>query len=296
MESVGTGKIKLGVLVPTFGPAALEAGVGSRARAAELAGFDSLWVADHIVMPARSESRYPFSDDGEITWPMDQPFLDAMVACGAIAEATELAEIGTAVLVLSLRDTVTVAKQVATIDHISKGRFALGVGLGWLREEFEILGVDFDTRSSLTTEAITLLRSAWTGRPPEFEGKHHHLPDGVHFFPVPTRAVPILMGGTSDAALDRAASLADGWIGLQSASRIDCAQLEVQLARLTNALSRRPRESRSFRILLRVIQSKDSVDEVARNMDDLRELGVTEVIVDVDWDSPLTDVTSALRS
>jgi alkanesulfonate monooxygenase SsuD/methylene tetrahydromethanopterin reductase-like flavin-dependent oxidoreductase (luciferase family) len=131
----------------------------------EAAGFDSLWVSDHIVLPSAIESRYPFAADGRATWPTDTPYFDAMVALALIAQATEHAAIGTAVLVLPLRQPVVFAKQAASIDVASGGRLRLGVGAGWLEEEFDALNVPFAGRGRRLEEWIALTRACWTGAP-----------------------------------------------------------------------------------------------------------------------------------
>ena len=133
--------MKIGAKVPNSGPLPGRLGIGTMARELEEAGFESLWVADHIVLPETIDSRYPFAEDGRATWSTDTPYFDALIALALIAEATKRATIGTAVLVLPLRQPVVFAKQAASIDVASGGRLALGVGAGWLEEEFDALNV-----------------------------------------------------------------------------------------------------------------------------------------------------------
>src|SRR5215475_10782521 len=137
----GSTAMRIGAKVPNSGPLPTERGIGAMAAELEQAGFDSLWVSDHVVMPAVIASRYPFAADGKATWPADTPYIDAMIALTAIAAATQQARIGTAVLVLPLRQPVVLAKQAASIDVLSGGRLDLGIGAGWLAEEFAALGV-----------------------------------------------------------------------------------------------------------------------------------------------------------
>jgi len=103
----------------------------------EDAGFDSVWVSDHVVFPHETASRYPFAADGKVTWPLDTPYLEPLVVLGAVSAATKRATIGTSVLIAPMRNPVLLAKQAASIDAMSGGRLVLGVGVGWLREEFE---------------------------------------------------------------------------------------------------------------------------------------------------------------
>ena len=138
--------VRIGALVPNSGPLPLEVGIPAMAARLEAAGFESLWVSDHIVLPASIESHYPFAADGRATWPSTTPYVDALIALALMAAATERATLGTAVLVLPLRHPVVFAKQAASIDVASGGRLQLGVGAGWLREEFEALNVPFEDR------------------------------------------------------------------------------------------------------------------------------------------------------
>src|SRR5438132_665944 len=121
------------------------------------------------VSPSEIGSRYPFADDGRATWATDTPYFDALIALALIAEATERATIGTAVLVLPLRAPVVFAKQAASIDVASRGRLRLGVGAGWLEEEFDALDVPFAGRGKRLDEWISLIRDCWTGAPAPFE-------------------------------------------------------------------------------------------------------------------------------
>jgi alkanesulfonate monooxygenase SsuD/methylene tetrahydromethanopterin reductase-like flavin-dependent oxidoreductase (luciferase family) len=157
--------MRIGAKVPNSGPLPERLGIGSMAAGLEAAGFDSLWVSDHIVLPAAIESRYPFADDGKATWPTDTPYFDALIALALIAQATERAAIGTAVLVLPLRQPVIFAKQAASIDVASGGRLRLGVGAGWLEEEFAALNVPFEHRGRRLEAWISLSRACWTGTP-----------------------------------------------------------------------------------------------------------------------------------
>src|SRR3954453_5625601 len=122
----------VGAKVPNSGPLPETIGIATMGRTLEAGGFESLWVSDHIVMPAAIESRYPFAADGRATWSTDTPYIDALVALALPAAATERGTIGTAVLVVPLRQPVVAAKQLASLDAASGGRLRLGVGAGWL--------------------------------------------------------------------------------------------------------------------------------------------------------------------
>ena len=277
--------IRIGAKVPNSGDLAADLGLGGAARTLERAGFASLWVSDHVVMPDRIDSRYPFAADGRATWSTATPWLDAVVALGVVAEATERATIGTAVLVLPIRQPVVLAKQLATVDVVSGGRLTLGVGAGWLREEFDALGVPFESRGRRFEEWIALLRSCWTGRPEARESEHYTLPAGVLCLPTPAHAVPILVGGHAKPALRRAGAIGDGWLGQQTLGELDTAGIEAARAAITDAATLAGRDPEELRIVLRIVQSAGRSDELAAELPGLERAGVDEVIVDVDWDA-----------
>src|SRR5262249_6706748 len=149
-------------------------------------------------------ARYPFAADGRATWPTDTPYFDALVSLAVIAQATDRASIGTAVLVLPLRHPVVFAKQAASIDVVSKGRLRLGVGAGWLEEEWDAVAAPFAARGRRLDEWIAVARACWTGAPAETHRDLYALPAGVLCLPPPAHDVPILVGGHSRAALRRA--------------------------------------------------------------------------------------------
>ncbi|HXF97078.1 MAG TPA: TIGR03619 family F420-dependent LLM class oxidoreductase [Gaiellaceae bacterium] len=277
--------LRLGGKVPNSGPLPLEVGIPTLARALEDAGFDSLWVSDHVVMPREVRSRYPFSPDGRPTWPAETPYVDAIVALALMAAATERPALGTAVLVLPLRQPVVAAKQLASIDIASGGRLCLGVGSGWLREEFEALNVPFQSRGSRFEEWIELLRRCWTGRPEPFQGVHYTLPPGVLALPAPGRAIPILIGGHGERSLRRAGALGDGWLAHQSLDGLDPEEIARARRRMAEAAHASGRDAEALRVVLRVIDAAGRSGELASRLPELIRAGVDEIVVDVDWNA-----------
>ena len=266
--------VRIGAKVPNSGPLPGTIGISEMARVLEQAGFQSLWVADHVVLPAEIGSRYPFAADGRATWSTTTPYFDAVVAMALIAGATERATIGTAVLVLPLRNPVVFAKQAASLDVLSGGRLALGLGAGWLREEFEALGVPFDARGRRLVDGIRILGECWTGTYQE----------DIVFSPTPVGPLPLYVGGHSEIALRRAGALGDGWLGQQSLDAIDTHELEAAHAAITLAAADAGRDPARLRVVLRIVDSAGRSDEVARRLPALEAAGVDEVIVDLDWD------------
>jgi alkanesulfonate monooxygenase SsuD/methylene tetrahydromethanopterin reductase-like flavin-dependent oxidoreductase (luciferase family) len=177
--------------------------------------------------------------------------------------------------VLALRDPVVLAKQVATLDVLSAGRIVLGIGSGWLQPEFDLLGVDFDGRGARTDEGIALVRQCWTGT----LDRH-----GAQVFttPRPAREVPVVIGGISSRALARAGRVGDGWFAVQQASRAEPSEIERGMASIGAARQRRGRSGKS-RTIVYVSRSAHDLGSVARLLPMYRDLGVDDMVVDVDW-------------
>lgn len=268
--------MRIGAKLPNSGPLPLEAGIPALARTLEGAGFDSLWVSDHIVLPREIRSRYPFAADGKATWATDTPWLDPIVALALAAAVTERVRLGTAVLVLPLRNPVVLAKQAASIDAASGGRLELGVGAGWLEEEFDALGVPFEGRGSRLDEWIGIARACWTGMPEARSSRHYELPGDVLAYPTPAHRIPLLIGGHSPAALRRAGRVGDGWLAQQAAGALDPGAVARAAAEVPGSAPR---------IVLRIVESLGRPELVAERLAELADAGVSEVIVDVPPDA-----------
>jgi probable F420-dependent oxidoreductase len=183
------------------------------ARAAEDAGYDGIAVPESVFFPEEVSAGYPYTADGGRFWAPETPFLDPFVAIPAMAAVTERINFYTNVLKLGIRDPLLVAKTVSSAAALADGRVGLGVGLSWIPEEFEWLGKDMRTRGARTNEAIEIIRLVCSGEWVEYHGKHYDF-GRLIVRPVPTRPVPIYVGGLSEPGLKRAARLADGWISV----------------------------------------------------------------------------------
>ncbi|SNT51966.1 LLM class F420-dependent oxidoreductase [Actinacidiphila glaucinigra] len=188
--------------------------IAAVAAAAETHGFARLWCGEHVVLVDAPASRYPYSADGRIAVPADADWLDPLLALSYAAAVTSRIELATGVLLLPEHNPVVLAKQAATLDVLSAGRFTLGVGVGWSTEEFAALGVPFAGRGRRTEEYLAAMRALWTGDPASFAGEFTRF-DAIRVNPKPLRGgrLPVVIGGNSDTALRRAARLADGWYG-----------------------------------------------------------------------------------
>ena len=181
------------------------------ARAAEDAGFDSVAVSDHIVHPEIIATPYPYTKDGKTRWEPFTPWPDPWVAIGAMAAVTQRLRFVTSVYVLPMRNPFSVAKAVATAAVMSGNRVALGIGAGWMEEEFELLEQPFRGRGRRMDEMLEVLGKLWTRGMVEHHGRFYDF-ERLEMSPVPSAPIPVYVGGVSEPALRRAARLADGWI------------------------------------------------------------------------------------
>jgi probable F420-dependent oxidoreductase len=243
------------------------------ARAAEQAGFDSMMVPDSVCYPEHSASRYPFNPDGSREFLEDKPFLEPFSLIPALGAVTERIRFVTFVLKLPVRHPVLVAKQATSTAVLTGGRLVLGVGTSPWREDYEVLGVDWDTRGQRMDEAIAILRGLAAGGYFEHHGKIFDLPP-VKMAPVPAAPIPVLVGGHSEAALRRAARLGDGWLHGGG----DPAGLPGLLARLAGHRRAAGTADRPFEV--HVISADAYTADGVRG---LEAQGVTDVIVGFRW-------------
>jgi probable F420-dependent oxidoreductase len=237
--------VEIGIRIPHTGRRASPAFVREWCTTADRLGFDILWGADHIVMPEKVESTYPLPREpatlaDDAVSDLLSPNFELITTLAHVAAVTEHIKLGTGVAVLPLRNAVLNARQLATIDRYAAGRLLCGVGTGWLKEEADAMGMPWDRRGRRTEEHIELLRTLWTapGRHVEFHGEFWDLaPMDPEPRPV-QQPIPILVGGHSDIAIDRAARLGDGWI----AAGMSSARLAELMPTLRAALDRHERE------------------------------------------------------
>lgn len=205
--------MKYGIHLPNSGEFADPNLVIELAEIADRSPLASVWVFDHILTPVAVGSRYPFSADGSYHNPATQVYLDALTVLSVVAGRTTRVRLGTRVLIAAYRHPVPLAKQLATLDVLSGGRLTVGVGAGWMREEFDAIGVPWQRRYSVLDEHVALMRNAWTNGTTSFEGTHfRHGNAGFYPQPVqPGHRIPIIVGGTGDRAMRQAAQWGDGW-------------------------------------------------------------------------------------
>jgi probable F420-dependent oxidoreductase len=202
------------------------------ARFAEEVGYDGISLADHLIMPLDTECRYPYTPDGKMWWPEDTPWPDPWVALTAMAAVTTRLEFATNIYLAALRDPFTAAKAIGTAAVISGERMTCGVSAGWIKEEYELLGLDFKARGRRLDEMIALMKKLWTGQPVDHDGEFFHVHRAI-MSPVPDAPIRIWSGGASNAALRRAAEN-DGWLGVP--------QIKPQLLETAEGLRERRRK------------------------------------------------------
>ena len=291
--------MEVGVRIPHTGRRATPEFVRSWCTAADRLGFDSLWGVDHVVMPQKVESKYvlprtPASIADDAVSDLLSPNFELTTTLAFVAAITERIKLGTAVAVLPIRNAVLNARQLATVDRYSGGRLLYGVGVGWLQEEAEAMGMPWDRRGARSDEHIALLRAIWTapGRHVEFHGEFHDIaPMDPEPRPV-QQPIPILVGGHSAAAIDRAARLGDGWI----AANMSTERLADLLPVLRSALERHGREPSAVPVYCGARAEDVSLDALRRYED----LGVHSVQVPLDASDDLErfagDVLVRLRA
>lgn len=210
------------------------------ALAAEAAGFESVIAVEHVVIPTHYTSRYPYSESGRMAGGIDAPRPDPLAWLTFVGALTSRLRLITGVLVLPQRNPLVLAKHLATIDHLTGGRLELGIGIGWLREEFQALGIPWARRGSRTDEYVHAMRALWDRDDTSFEGEFVSF-EGVSCNPKPAQgSIPIVVGGNSEPAIRRAARLADGYFPATGDTSFDVAGAVQALRKETHAAGRDP--------------------------------------------------------
>jgi probable F420-dependent oxidoreductase len=262
----------IGVNLPNYSSLGYRDSISAIAQTAEALGYASLWTNDHVLLPTSRPE--PFGN-----------VLESLTTLSYLAASTDRIRLGTGILVLPQRDPLLVAKQAATINHLSGGRLALAVGVGYIEQEYAYLRADFSNRGHLADEYISAMRELFESERPEFHGPHINYAD-VLFSPRPSPRIPILIGGDSPAALKRAAALGDGWYGLwQSPDQVRAAIAQI------NAIGRKAQFEVSVRVLTRVggpVRDSDAeaalqgdVDAIVQKIQRYSDAGVDRIVIEL---------------
>jgi probable F420-dependent oxidoreductase len=289
--------MEFGFSLPSRGPAATMQNLRDLARHAEALGADSVWVSDHIIVPRRIASFYPYDPQGRFPSAPEQAYLEPLTALSFLAGCTDRVQLGTSVLILPYRPAVLTAKIIATLDALANGRVILGVGVGWMEEEFVALGLDtYHQRGAVSDEYIRAFRELWSSDNPRFDGQYVRFAD-FGFVPKPARKPypPIWIGGHTAPAIRRAARLGDGWhpIGLRPPASLTPDEMRPAVARLRDEASKAGRNAQEITISFRGpiaftdaggAQRKPLSGSVAAIQDDIgcyADCGVSHLIFDI---------------
>ena len=274
--------MRIGLHALGIGSGAQREVIDAVATTAEQQGFSTLWAGEHVVMVDSSSSRYPYAPDGQIAVPATADWLDPFIGLSFAAAATSTISLATGVLLLPEHNPVVTAKKAASLDVLSGGRFVLGVGVGWSSEEFAALGVPFARRASRTKEYVAVMRTIWHEEIASFQGDFVSF-DAIRVNPKPMggRPIPVVLGGTSDAALGRVARWGDGWYGFNLDDADEVAERVDYLRKRCDEAGRDAAD-----LYLAVALRDPHLDDIAR----LTDLGIDELVL---VEGPPTDPQAA---
>lgn len=244
------------------------------ARLVEELGYESMWTFEHVIVPQAYESRYPYSPTGKLAMDGDAEFVDPLIALSFVAAATERIRLGTGVNILTQTNPLYLAKQASSLDHLSGGRLMLGLGVGWLEEEFNALGVPFDRRGARADEYLDAMRQAWSGETVDLRGDFVDWHD-FKMLPRPAQrpGVPIVVGGTTDAAIRRVVARGDGWYIIHK----DLDEFRHHLARLDRECTAQGRDRSELELTAYWNHHREGME----GLEVYRQHGVSRVLINL---------------
>ena len=291
--------MKYGFTLPGRGLLATPEHLETIARKGEELGYDALFTGDHILVPKDIASRYPYTEGGDFPGAVSGEYMEQLTLLGFLAGVTSSVRLVTSVIIVPHRNPLVAAKALATLDVLSRGRLVVGVGVGWMREEFEALNLPpFEERGAVTDEYIRAFKELWTSDDPHFEGRYVSF-DNIQFLPKPVQKPhpPIWVGGESRPALRRTAELADGWYPLGSNPTFPMGtpeQLAAGLERLAVYARRFGREPSDIETIYRTHQFEltgsaagsdrlsfvGNAEQVAGDIRQYERMGVSSLVLD----------------
>jgi probable F420-dependent oxidoreductase len=266
--------MKIGYFAIGLGPLTNPDWVRTVASSAERLGFSTIWAPEHVVLLDRFASKYPYSS-GDFPVPTDTPIADPFTTLAFAAACTKRIRLGTGICLVPEHNPLVLAKTVATTDLLSNGRLILGVGIGWLEEEFQALGVPWERRAQRTRETIDVMRKLWSEDRSSYDGEFVKF-DSVRSFPKPAngKSVPVWFGGESGPALRRVAESGDGWIGFN----LTADQAATKIERIEELLKANRRERSDVELAVSPYTKPIKTDDLKR----YRDAGADEVALVVD--------------
>ena len=272
--------MEIGLHVPQVGPPSAQENVATFAKAVDDAGYDGIWVFDHVVLQKDQQSKYPYSPDGKLGFPPTMAFLEPLTLLAHIAAITKNVRLGTSVLVLPMRQPVLHAKIMATIDALSGGRFVLGAGVGWWEQEFEVLSVPFERRGKRMDECLQLVKQLWTEEWVNFKGEFYNAVDWTcNPKPVQEGGIPVWLGGESKGQLRRVGKYADGWLATPKAF----ATMDDDFAFAKEEAVKAGRDPEALKLSLEGagVLAPDHLEQAAEGLSKLKERGIFHAILGV---------------
>jgi probable F420-dependent oxidoreductase len=275
-----------GVHLPHIGRQASGDALRRFATAIDQLGVHSGWSSDHVAWPREVTSQYPYTEDGSFPGGFDMPWLDPIGTLFFVAACTERLQLGNTVLILGYRPPLLTAKAFASLDVMSGGRALLGVGVGWMKEEFDVLQMPWDHRGARADEQIALFQKVWSEPEPSFEGKYYSFPS-VGFSPRPERKIPIWVGGDTEPAFRRTLRCGDAFhAAFQTIDEVDAAW--KRMAELAPEYNRSIDEiTLSIRLYLDPDGSMEAKKAVAGSVDQMvdtvgkwKGIGVSHILLD----------------
>ncbi|HXW84151.1 MAG TPA: LLM class F420-dependent oxidoreductase [Candidatus Binataceae bacterium] len=264
--------MKIGLFALGFGTGSSPEVIRAVAVGAEKAGVATLWVGEHVVLFDQHQSKYPYSPEGRFPAPANVDWLDPFIALTYAAALTSRIRLATGICLVPEHNPLVLAKEIASLDRVSGGRFAFGVGIGWLAEEFAALGIPFERRAQRTREYLDVIRHLWSDEATTYHGEFVRF-DAARCYPKPAQGakIPIFFGGESGPALKRTADIGDGWFGFNLGPR-DAAQ---KIERLRAMLSANQRDPAKVELIVAPYSVRITTDDLAR----YRDAGVHEVVM-----------------
>ena len=261
--------MKVGLIPVNIGVANAEQMVGM-SQVAESAGVESVWTFEHVIVPVDYKSKYPYSPNGKMGAAPETNFIDPLIALAVVAAHTKKIRLGTGVNILSQTNPLLMAKQVASLDLVSNGRFMLGVGIGWLQEEFVAMGVPFERRGARFDDYVVAMKKVWSGDVVEHDSEFLNW-HGFKSYPLPVQRphVPVIIGGAKGKIYERIATVGDGWF----APAGDPAELSKSLDELKAVCKRLGRNYSEIEITA-MWQPQTGLDTIRK----LRDIGVARVV------------------
>jgi len=261
--------MKIGLIPVNIGVTDVNMMTGMAQRAEQL-GYESVWTFEHVIVPVDYESKYPYNSSGKMGAEPEAPFVDPLIALTAIAARTETIRLGTGVNILSEVNPLLFAKQTASLDVLSGGRLLLGVGIGWLREEFDAMGVPFERRGARFDDYVQAMRKVWSGDVVEHQSEFLNW-SNFKSYPLPAQSpLPLIMGGNKGKIFERIARYGNGWFVPGS----DPAEITSMLEQLRTVCEQEQRDPAEIEITVMWPGhgGKDAVDQLA-------DIGVHRVVV-----------------